>query len=358
MSGKRVLDAIAILRVTRNVAYKHFLVRFAQAQLYSRTSSLLKSFSRQFPVTADRVSQFSQSSFQQGTSDSIPHADKAAGAQVHSTDAPGIQQDHHYERSQERSSIDIHDPPDIEIQQEKAKRHPLPDGTIPPTSSPIGQDSGDIESESRRSQVDSAQTPVGETSDAELHPTESSRSSILTPTHEPLSPQEARVAQRKSEDPIPATTADPPGNDNEFTVDQEQDVYYQPPGQAHPVLSALPRVRVPKTENDVQGGDSHIPEDINADVYYSGTQEGDTAEPTEEQLAQLFHSPRAARALGQKQKYMPHGRREFHTAPARAQKTAEAEKEQIQQLAQDMAQDIPDNDVSLCRLFVRPGLID
>lgn len=341
------MDAIAILRVTRNVAYKHFLVRISQAQLYSQTSSVFKAFGQRFPVTANRVSQFSQSSFRQASEDSIPHADKAAGEQVHSSDQAGIKQDHHYKRSETVSSIDTHNPPDQDVHQEQAQRQPLPDGTIPPSSSPIGQDSGDAESDPRRSRVEHAQNPIGQSSSAEIHPNESAQSSIPTPTHEPLSPQEARVAQRQSEDPIPAVTADPPGDEKEFTIDQEKDVYYQPPGQTHPVLSALPRVRVPKIENDVQGGDSHIPKDINADVFYSGTQEGETTEPTEEQLAQLFHSPKAARALGQKQKYMPGGRREYHTTPIRKQKSNEVEKQDLQRLAQDMVKDVQDNDVSL-----------
>lgn len=347
MSGKRVLDAIAILRVTRNVAYKHFLTRLSQAQLYSQTSSVFKAFGRRFPVTAGRVSQFSQSSFQQAADDSIPHEDKAAGTQVHSRDQAGIKQDHHYERDQTVSSIDTHDSPDQQIRQAQAKRRPLPDGTIPSSSSPMGQDGGDPESDPQRSQVKHAQNPVSQSPDADLHPTESAQSSIPIPTHDPLSPQAARVAQRQSEDPIPSVAADPPGNENEFTIDQEKDVYYQPPDQAHPVLSALPRVRVPKTENDVQGGDSHLPKDINADVFYSGTKEGDAPEPTEEQLAQLFHSPRAARALGHKQKYVPGGKREFHTTITRTQKSSEAEKQELQQLAQEMTKDVQENDVSL-----------
>lgn len=300
-------------------------------------------------MTASRISQFSQSSFQQNEKDPIPQADKAVGERVHSNQEPGIKQDHHYKRTEENNPIDTHKDRGIEVQQAKAQRHPLPDGTIPPSTSPIGQDGGDPESDPRRAQVGQTQHPLDHDPNAEIHPTESKQSSIPTPTHEPLSPREARIAQRQSEDPIPATAADPPGGEEEFSIEQEKDVYYQPPGQTHPVLSALPRVRVPKIENDIQGGDSHIPKDINADVYYSGVQEEASIEPTEEQLAQLFHTPRAARVLGKKTKYMPGGKRAYHTTPTRAQRSTEAEKQDLQRLAQDMAKDIQENDVSLHR---------
>lgn len=358
MSGKRILDAIALLRATRNVAYNHFAIRLSQVEFYSKTSSIAKAFRQRYPATANRVSQFSQSSFQQNANDHIPQADKTPGPQVHSNQEAGIQQDHHYKRSEENSTVDPAGAPDLDVEQAKAKRHALPDGSIPPSSSPIGQEQGDPESQPQREQSGQGQHPLGHSQDADLHPSESNQSTIPNPTHEPLSSQQAKVAQRQSEDPIPATAADPPGGEPEFSIDQEKDVYYQPPGQAHPVLSALPRVRVPKTENDVQGGDSHIPKDINADVFYSGTKEGDSEEPTEEQLAALFHTPRAARLLGKKDKYMPGGKRGYHTTTVRLQRNAEAEKQDLQKLAQDMAKDVQDGDVSTHHVLARLKLIN
>lgn len=315
MSGKRILDAIALLRATQNVAYNHFALRFQQAELYGRTSSLTKAFAQRYPVTSSLVSQqFSQSSFNR-------------------KQEQGIQQDHHHERSEKRGEAGLSHRPAIKVEQAKANRHPLPDGTIPPAGSPIGQEKGDAETEYRRANA-ASESPLQSDSD-EINPASSGKSTIPTPKGTPRSADDARIAQRASEDQIPRTSAEPP----DFTVDQEKDVYYQPPGTIEPVLSALPRVKVPQIENDVQGGDEHIPaaKEINADVYYSGA-EG-SCEPTEEQLSQLFHSPRSARLVGKKDRCMPGVKREFHTS-AVGRQNAEAEKHDLKQLAQDMASDV------------------
>ncbi len=360
MSGKRILDAIALLRATRNVAYTHLAIRLSQAELYSRTSSITKGLAQRYPVTSSLVAQrFSQSSYKHNTNDSIPQEDKHAAPPVHAKHEAAIQQDHHYKRSEDNTTGTVAGEPGMEVEQAKAKRYPFPDGTIPPSGTPIDQARGDPESASRRSVTEHARSPLDQNAEDAMSPASSGKSTIPTPSAEPLSAAEARVAQRQSEDQIPARSAEPPSDSTpEFSIDQEKDVYYQPPGQANPVLSALPRVRVPKVENDVQGGDSHIPKDINADVYYSGAEPGDqTAEPTEEQLSQLFHTPRAARLLGKKDKYMPGGKKSFHTSAVWRQNT-DVEKQELQKLGQAMAQDIDSTDVSPTWPLVQLKLIN
>lgn len=345
MSGKRILDAIALLRASRNVVYNHFTIRLSQAELYTKTSSITKLLRQRYPVVTSTISQqFSQSS--STNDDGIPQTNKKSGPEVKLDESQGLKQDHHYDKSEQNSAAAPAAQADIEVEQAKADRYPTPDGSIPPSSSPIGEQSGDPESEYKRPIVGSAQRPINQDENATLNPRSSNESTIPVPGKSPLSPDEARVAQRLSEDQIPATSAEPPTVDAEFSVEQEKDVYYQPPGQVKPVLSALPRVRLPKTENDVQGGDSHIPEGINADVFYSGA-ENDAPEPSEEQLAQLFHSPRSARLIGKKERYLPGGSvRKFHTVTKNRQQHNETEKEDLKQLAQDMAKDVQSSEVS------------
>lgn len=275
MSGKRILDAIALLRVSRNIAYNHFAIRLSQVDFYSKTSSLLKSLR-----TQPAVANFSQTSV-------APHT------------RGGIHEDHSY-RAGDGGSADPKPEHDLKVGQTQAKRYPLPDGTIPPADGP-GQESGDPETKYTPRSV--PQHPLDQ--DSGLQPKASSRSSIPNPVRKPLSSQEAKIAQRQSENQIPKVAAEPP----DFKVDQEQDIYYQPPDAASPVLSALPRVKLPQIENDVQAGDSHIKDDINADVFYAGAE---NAEPSEEQLAQLFHS-RKGSVLSKKAKYAPDGVRKYHT---------------------------------------------
>ncbi|EHY54519.1 hypothetical protein HRR83_004359 [Exophiala dermatitidis] len=344
MSGKRILDALALLNASGNVASKHLAIRLSQAKRYGQTSSLIKSLKRQaLPVLSTAVSRFGSSS----SSQQPPRPQSAK---------EGIHQDHFYERSEQNSTTQPPSTQALDIEQVKATRAPLPDGTIPPDDSPAAggneHESGDGMSFNKRPVAETAQHPIEADNNGggrDLHVKSSStQSTIPDPTLDSsLSPDEARKLQRLSEDPIPARTAEPPTiedkNEGEFGVEQEQDVFYQPPDSVKPVLSALPRVRVPKSENDVQAGDSHIPPGINADVYYSGSKKQDPSEPTEEQLAQLFHNPKHAKLLGKKTAYppgyVPGSKRRFHMTRVYQQKTSNGETESIRQLAADMAKD-------------------
>lgn len=339
-----MLDAIALLRATRNVAYNHFAIRLSQAELYTKTSSITKAFRQRYPVVTSTISQkFSQSSYDQN--DGVPQFDKKPGPQVHATENPGVNQDHHYSRSEKHSAA-TSEQESIGFKQEAASRQAMPDGSIPPSNSPIGEQVGDVESEYTRPTVEPYQRPLDGKSGSSFAPKASDDLNIPS-SKTTLDARKTRMAQRQSEDQIPAISAEPPTAEPEFSIEQEKDVYYQPPGQAEPVLSSLPRVRVPKIENDVQGGDSHLPQNINADVFYSGSEDG-PPEPSEEQLSQLFHSPRSARLIGQKEKHSPGGgRRSFHTSSLRLQQKADVEKQDLQQLAQDMAKDVQSSEVCL-----------
>lgn len=63
MSGKRVLDAIQLLNVAKNVAGKHLSIRQQQLDVYTRTSSLTKGLKQQYDnlvVTAQAASALAQ----------------------------------------------------------------------------------------------------------------------------------------------------------------------------------------------------------------------------------------------------------------------------------------------------------
>ncbi|KIW90363.1 uncharacterized protein Z519_09008 [Cladophialophora bantiana CBS 173.52] len=332
MPGRHILDALALLSVSRNVAAKHLDIRLAQARVYGQSSSVVKAIRTQgLPILATSVSRFASSS------QPLSKAPKE-----------GIEQDHFYVRSAEGSQSQASAGKGLNVEQVEARRTPLPDGTIPPNNSLIGGEEGDG--------ITFNQVPAGETPQHPLQ-TEAAQDLKLNSSTEPnlpgtgsfeaLSPDAARKAQRQSEDQIPATSAEPPPREDtaqEFGVEQEQDVFYQPPDSVKPVLSALPRIRVPKTENDVQEGDSHIEPGLNSDVYYSGSKRQAEAEdePSEEQLARLFRNPRNARTYGQKARYAPGGvtARRFHTMSAMRQKTSGADAESVKQLGAELAKDV------------------
>ncbi|KIX06552.1 uncharacterized protein Z518_04528 [Rhinocladiella mackenziei CBS 650.93] len=328
MSGKRILDALALVNVSRKIAIKHIDIRFSQVQLYGKTSSIFKAWNKDgLPLLAKTVSQFSSS----------PSPPKPATGGI---------QDHFYNRSNENSPSKPAPDETLNVEQVQAKRSALPDGTIPPEDSPGGHETSDGISYDKGPAGETPRYPVKALGTDDLHVKPSNNSLIPDPmlNKQSLSSDEVKRLQRESEDQIPAKTAEPSGPDEnslEFSVEQEQDVFYQPPDSVKPVLSALPRVRVPKAENDIQEGDSHIPLGLNADVYYSGSKRDDMEGPSEEQLSQLFHNPRNARLLGSKARYVPGGvvSRQFHTTGVAWQKASDTDTESIKQLAADLAED-------------------
>ena len=298
MSGKRILDAVAVLNAARAVAYQHFTIRQSQLELYARTSSLARGINGAGQSRKDAYNaahSFSKSAntaanAQPSSSPGTPNLQTVEGEGEPIKRTEGLEQDHHYDRSQGNSVADSVPEQDLEIQQDKAKRYPLADGTITLTGGGLEQAAAGAQG---------------------------------------LSSEHAMKLQRQSEAQIPSKPAEPPtteafsttlppgGESSEFGVEQEQDVFYQPPDSTTPVLSALPRFKIPKTEEDVQEGDPHVPQNINADVFYSSRRlsENDIANqmdaaqehPSEEMMGDLFHSPRVARLLGINSKNVPGG---------------------------------------------------
>lgn len=343
MSGKRILDAVALFNVSRNIAVKHFDIRLGQAKVYSQSSSVIKAIRREaLPVLATSVSRFASSR----SSSNQPKE--------------GIQQDHFYKPGSENSTSQPPPTQNLDIEQAKSKRNPLPDGTIPPNDSPIGAETGDGITFSKVPAGETAQHPVDSERAQDLHFESSTKQNLPgAKLSDSLSPESARIAQRRSEDQIPAKTAEPSSSEDngpEFGVEQEQDVFYQPADSVKPVLSALPRVRVPKNENDVQEGDSHIEPVLNADVYYHGSKRGaEEDEPSEEQLSQLFRNPKNTKMFAQKAQYAPTGvqpghppasSRRFHTMRTSLQRSPDADAESLQKLGADLAKDAQKVNVS------------
>jgi aarF domain-containing kinase len=354
MSGKRILDAVALLSASRNIAVKHFEIRLAQADLYSKTSSIGKAIrsrtGRAAPSVYAAAQSFSNSASNasQGSQDtSIPAHESVTDLTSDAQENDEPMSDHHYERSSENTAIDPIPQEELHVEQEKAKRAPLPDGTIPPNDSPINTSPGDPESFSKRPTMEVAPDPLGTGKPHQDPKVAASRqTSIPQPTTATtgLSSEQAKILQRQSESQIPAHPAEPPPSTDEFGVEQEQDVFYQPPGTTSPVLSALPRIRVPKVEWDVQGGDPHVTGGINPDVYYSGREPAAPTpvpeeEPTEEIISQLFNSSKVSRMLGNKGIPNSGKVRTFHTS-VRQLVESQSEKEDMKKLADDMAKDL------------------
>ena len=342
MSGKRLLDALALFKASRAVASQHLSIRLKQLDVYSKTSTLVKPLKKQIDPGAEATfssavrstssatgasSQQTHSSKSGPRAEQIPSLESVQDSDITKKDTEGLEQDHYY-RPQDNSVADHVPNEDLSIQQEKAKRHPLPDGTIPGGETAIGTVKTDQDVYNQRSASEPVKNPLEqyESPSRSLEPLSSRRSSIPDPDMEiselpGLSLKSAKIMQQQSESQIPSKVAEPPGKKAyevkgspgdegpELGVDHERDTFYRAPDRVSPVLSALPRVKLPKNMGNVQGGDSHIEENVNADVFYSSKSREqaaaasehplsqETEEPSQEMVNQIFRSPRVARLL-------------------------------------------------------------
>ncbi|KAA6412005.1 MAG: ABC1-domain-containing [Lasallia pustulata] len=347
MAGRRILDAAALFNASRAVTSKHVALRIQQLDVYSKTSSLATAVKGQTDRVTPTVQaasalarRFNGPAPSYSTSTHGPDT-ATKGGPVHRKDhagrvqtggglKEGLEQDHFYERSDVNSTVDPVPNGELGVKQEESKRHPLPDGSIPPAGSDIAMSNIDEDTFSSRPQTEPVIKPFAEESEViekSLEPESSGRPSIpaSSKTETQLSAKEAKILQRQAEAQIPARTAEPPltrsavpqsnastdAETAELGVGQEQDVFYSPSTTATPVLSALPRVKVPKFTEDTQESDEHVPDQqINQDVFYSSSRRKqekpapqaqavpEQAQLSEDMYADIFHSPRVAKLLG------------------------------------------------------------
>ncbi|KAK5190104.1 hypothetical protein LTR16_007853, partial [Cryomyces antarcticus] len=209
--------------------------------------------------------------------------------------------------------------------QEKPERHPLPDGTIPPSNTPIDRlpSKADEDTFSRRPKPEPVKEPlVGQDTPAaeSLQPIESDKSTIPIPSQRPTpSAEQTRRLQRQSEFQIPSLTAESqPASSSEpnaekLSAGHDRDVFYDRSANASSDYSSLPRTKIPKNAESTQGSDEHVTDSqMNQDVYYSreGHKQKDPipkhkAIPVQDDMPEgintdVFRSPRVSKLLNAK----------------------------------------------------------
>jgi aarF domain-containing kinase len=328
MSGKTLLDIVALFNASRGVAQKHIALRGRQLDVYNRTSSLARAVRNQTdritetakaasflasrlnesaPTwTADAPHEKSVAKSKDG--ETVSRKDTAGGKASPPEGNEGLKQDHSYERSQSNDVLDPKPNEDLEIHQETAARYPLPDGTIPPAESDLKRPDVDHYTVSIRSTDGPLRRPLEEHG---LKPVSSGASSIPSPTSRNLSSDEARRRQRQSEKQTPSKTADALGaiTPDPLEDGHDEDSFYKISGHTSPTLSSMPRFKIPKHPSSTQDGDA---EGLNSNTFYN-SRESQRSEQTpsaeavtdQEQIPEgvntdLFYSPRIARLLGGK----------------------------------------------------------
>ncbi|KAF1346580.1 hypothetical protein BDV97DRAFT_416527 [Delphinella strobiligena] len=329
MAGRRLLDAAKLFGASRSIAKHHLTIRSQQWDVLTQTSTLaraVKSQTDRVTVTARaayalarRVNEkppsytsestgYQTQAYQDETT--IPRQETVRGSGSSHDSDQGLKQDHHYKRSEQNAVAEDAPKDDLHVLQEKAGRHPLPDGTIPPKGSPIGADIGSPASKqggdtfAQRPVSEAIKEPLHEQSDLDVtqNKPESEKSTISTPAS---SSYHNRDIQRQSEFQIPSLSGS-----EEKTPTAGQDTYNDRPEVTSPELSSLPRMKIPTTEADSQGGDEHVQDgQMNQDVYYSPKRNvrqppipSQEAVPEQDEVPEgintdVFHSPHVAALL-------------------------------------------------------------
>ncbi|KAH8689636.1 putative molecular chaperone [Talaromyces proteolyticus] len=246
MTGRRLLDATQFLHAAKSITGKHIAIRRQQLDVYTRTSSLtegLRNKTNEIIVTAQAASELIQR-FNEKSSPSSPPSSEASGIKPDDATSQKAQEGGiQWEQEVKGSGISVSGLFNSQTIAEKSKG---------------------------------------------------------------LTADQAKKLQRQAEYQVPGEQASDEGNarpDN-LIISQAQDTFYKPAAASKPVLSSLPRVKLPKTTSTTQESDQHIGDKhINSDVFHS--QKNKPEDPSEEILHGVFHSPRVANLLLSKQRRQP-----------------------------------------------------
>jgi aarF domain-containing kinase len=351
MAGKRLLDLAAIFNASRGVAQKHVALRSRQADVYNRSSTLARAVRNQTDRVTETVKAASilasrlnenAPSWASDTADekratlnngeTIPRKETTEGEPGFKV---GLEQDHNYDRSPSNAPLDPPPKGELDIQQEKADRYPLPDRTIPPAevderAAPIDDDVVSI-----RPQDEPHKNPL---ENKGLEPASSGASTIPLPDKKLLSSKAARVAQWDSEFQIPSKTADayddsvaPPQEDG-----RDEETFNKRSTHTSQALSSLPRVKIPKHPSDTQGPGNAADGALNPDTFYTTGKSGSAVDPEQEEIPEgvntaVFHSSSVARTLG--------GRKQSGNIGLETPQNSSIPKDENKELAQDISQE-------------------
>ncbi|CAA9958183.1 ABC1 domain containing protein [Pyrenophora teres f. maculata] len=327
MAGRRLVDAAKLFNASRGVAQKHIALRTSQWDAYNKTSSLAKAvkdqtnrvtltaaaaialsqrFSEEAPAYAKAAAERATST-QWTPQDNIPRRDTVERKPPKQGVKDGVEQDHHYERSGQNTAEAPPPTEKLEIEQEKAPRSPLPDGTIPsrglmPEQEEKGQDtfSNRPVHEAPKEPLARDQSGNARHEDEGIKPVESSDSTISLPGQ----PRGDYIKATRS---IPAHTTESQQTPLSAQVEKlqqghDRDVFYARSAEAQPTNLSQPQSQIPQSTGKEQRSDTHVQDgQINQDVFYNPPKPGQRQvkdDIPDGINTDVFHSKRVARMLG------------------------------------------------------------
>ena len=336
MSGRRLLDAAALLKAARGVATRFVAIQRHQLNIYSKTSSLTRAVRYQTGQSAlkvgagsVRVASSVHDSKEQapGKETPVPSQASTNRGRKQVEKKSDLEQDHSYTKSEANTAAQPLPDSELGVTQEKPKKYPLIDGSISGAKSDVSVPNHDHDSSFETTKIDPGEDSMGGRNNRTkggFPPVSLSGTNIPDPETKAIQPisDRKRELQRDSENQIPSVSAEPPNAQlqpeatpqdsltGRPAADLEQDVFHTRSSKATRVLSSLPRVKLPKTTEDTQGGNSQVPIDqINQDVFYSSPSKNqqqpvpevqaapEHEQPSDDMYSEIFHSPRVAKLL-------------------------------------------------------------
>lgn len=337
MAGRRLVDAAKLFNASKSVAQKHIALRSSQWDAYNKTSTLAKAVKNQtdrVTLTAAAAIALSQRFSEEAPSYTRAAADRATNTQwtqqhediprrkTVKAEAPvkggreGVEQDHHYDRSGKNT---VKAPPpteELEVEQKKAPRSPLPDGTIPSNGLTLLQEEKGQDTFFERPVNEAPKDPLAQDQGEQIQheeegikPVESTESTI------PL-PGQPKGASTQSTEAIPAHANDPQQppvspQAEKLQKGHDRDVFYTRSVESQPTTSSQPQSQIPTVAGTKQKSDEHVKDaNLNQDVFYNTPKPGQ--EQVEDEVPEginldVFHSKKVARMLGSD----PSSRKEF-----------------------------------------------
>lgn len=313
MSGKRLLDGVALLKASTAVASKHIALQRHQMNVYERTSSI----ARLFKSEIDRVTSIVKSIPGNGTKMGVSQTgvdENIASFEKKS----GFGKDHCYKKLETYANDQPLPISELDVERETGKSQFLQDGASSPIESTKNGSGIDNRTSSdllrsglRRGTLISNDEEIEKV----LQPVSPVRYAIPVPGIQSalLSPDGGgRDLQKHDEKDIPSTFAEAQ------TVPSEvlQDVFYTPTRKTSQVSSSLPPVKLPMVPEHTQELNGQVSSKVsNQDALYSAVMkqtnrtpipEGravpEQQQPSDEIFPEIFHSPRVAKMLRGKPK--------------------------------------------------------
>ncbi|KAH7348046.1 ABC1 family-domain-containing protein [Pyrenochaeta sp. MPI-SDFR-AT-0127] len=329
MAGRRLVDAAKLFNASTSVARKHIALRSNQFDVYNKTSTLAKAVKNQtdrVTLTAaaaialskrfrEEAPTYAKAAAERATGtqhEGIPRRETVKGNGQEEGIREGLEQDHHYDRSEQHTARTPPPEDELKIEQKKSPRRPLPDGTVPTSELTIDQDDGGHDTYHKRSVPEAPKEPLAEDQGVRaprtgegLRPVESVESTI------PLPRQPTRVPTKPTESiPSHANDLQQPSKSpqiQELQKGHDRDVFYSRSVESQPPAFSQIRSQIPKHTGTRQESDEHVEDTrLNQDVYYSIPKPGAkrAQEVTlEEKIPEgintdVFHSRRVAKMLG------------------------------------------------------------